>query len=358
MATANIVYGKLSSTNDPMYGKYEAPIMALIEDESNASQVEDELLKFLFNVERSKRYSETIMGESDFGLFQKAGEGQGAELDSVEKTFEKTIGHQQFMKEFVITREMADDAKMGITTQMKQRPRKFVRAYKKTRARTALGALCNATKDVVYCKDAGCSINVTTGDKKPLFSGEHTYALPKFKGKKQSNYFYGDVCRKGTDRAFDIDLLKKKISALSNKFRNFKDENGEIMSYVPDTIIIPCNRPELEDGMKVVLGTEKDPGSNLNGINIQYGNWNLVVMPNWETDDDRFIMMSKDCSEENFGNMFFNRIDLDIINEIDRKTRNLVWNGYCRFGVGFATWKHVLMAVDSKDAVTNATKLA
>jgi hypothetical protein len=39
--------------------------------------------------------------------------------------------------------------------------------------------------------------------------------------------------------------------------------------------------------------------------------------------------------------MFFNRVNLDIVNEVDSETRNFLWNGYCRFGCGFGTWKHI-----------------
>lgn len=37
---------------------------------------------------------------------------------------------------------------------------------------------------------------------------------------------------------------------------------------------------------------------------------------------------------------------------------NLIYNGYCRMGIGFSNWKHILLAVKSSSAVTNATDLA
>jgi hypothetical protein len=57
------------------------------------------------------------------------------------------------------------------------------------------------------------------------------------------------------------------------------------------------------------------------------------------------------------GSMFYNRIALDIQNEVDIHTRNYIWNGYCRFGCGFTTWKHILLAVDANAAVSGATAL-
>jgi hypothetical protein len=55
--------------------------------------------------------------------------------------------------------------------------------------------------------------------------------------------------------------------------------------------------------------------------------------------------------------MFFNRVPLTISNWVDHHTGNYVWGGRCRFGVGFGTYKHILLAVDSASQVANATAL-
>jgi hypothetical protein len=171
------------------------------------------------------------------------------------------------------------------------------------------------------------------------------------KGKTQSNYFDANI-------AADAENLQKAMHTLAVTMRNFKDENGDNMGFVADTLIIPCNRPALEAAAKIVCGTERAAGSNNNDINTQYGNWTLVVLDGWETEDDRFMVMSSDANESLLGNMFFNRVPLDIRSGIDDHTRNMYWNGYCRFGVGFATWKHILLAVSSSTAVDGATQIA
>jgi hypothetical protein len=129
------------------------------------------------------------------------------------------------------------------------------------------------------------------------------------------------------------------------------------MGYVADVLIIPCNRPRLEMMAKAICGSERTTGSNHNDINTQYGNWTLVVLDGWETTDDRFMIMSSEANENLMANMFYNRVPLDIISEIDRKTRNMIWNGYCRFGLGFTTWKHMALAVNSSTTVSGATAL-
>ena len=108
---------------------------------------------------------------------------------------------------------------------------------------------------------------------------------------------------------------------------------------------------------KKVCGTEFTLGSASNDINLQYGNWNIVIMPNWQTEDDRVMIMSKEANKNLCGNMFFNRIPLTITNWVDNHTGNYIWNGRCRFGVGFGSYKHILLAVDSAGSVPNATKL-
>ena len=345
-----IVYSKLSGKNDAMYGKFEHPIKALIQNESNALEKKKSILDVLYNVEKSNRYAETVMGQSDFDVFQSVKEGQGAENDSVESTFKKTIEHIAFMKEFTITKEMVDDAKFGMGSNMKSKPQGFVRAYYKTRTKIAAWALANGTK--TQDKFGGKTlVDLAVADGKPLFHNGHTYSLDKFKGKTQSNYFYsGSLCSSTAE-------FEKSLGILANKMRNFKDENGESLDYVPDILILPCNRPELEQIAKKVVGSERTINTDFNDINTQYGNWTIVILPGWETTDDRFMLMSSDANKQLLGSMFYNRVNLDIRNYIDEHTRNFVWNGYCRFGIGFTTWKHMLLAVDSDSAVTNATAL-
>ena len=344
---SNFIYSAMSGKNDPMFGKFEHPIKALIENESNICEKRKTILDTLFNVEKSNRYAETIMGESDFSTFMSKQEGQGAENDNVEPTFKKTIEHIEFAKEFTITRKMADDAKFGIGADMKNKPRKFVRAYYNTRVKIAAQALINGTNKTMTFNKA--KVDLTCADELALFHKAHPYFTDKMKGKTQSNYFYGEITG-------SAGVLEESLGVLANKVRNFKDENGEVMEYVADIVVVPCNRPKLENMMKKVIGSERTVGSYYNDINTHYGNWTLVVLDGWETTDDRFMVMSKEANENLLGNMFYNRVPLDITSDIDKHTRNYFWNGYCRFGVGFNTWKHIALAVNAT-SLSDATAL-
>ena len=67
---------------------------------------------------------------------------------------------------------------------------------------------------------------------------------------------------------------------------------------MPDTLILPCNRPDLEQIAKKVIGSERTTGTDFNDINTQYGNWTIVILSGWETKDDRFMLMSSEANEQ------------------------------------------------------------
>ena len=336
---SSFIYSKMEGKNDAFFGHFEHPIKALIEQESNYQEQKKAALDFLFNVEKSNRYAETVTSETDFQDFQAVKEGEGAENDSIEPGFTNTIYHYQFMKEFTITREMADDSKMGIATNIRSKPKKFVQAYYKTRNRLAEQALINGTSTSMTFNKA--VIPLKTGDGYQLFYNAH----PSKTGRTgtQSNYFVNGSATSMTSAS----AIEETLALLSNKMRNFKDEQNDNMGYVADVLIIPANRPGLESICKKVVGSERATGSNYNDINTQYGQWSLVVLDGWTTSVDKFMIMSKEANEALLGNMFYNRVPLDISSFIDPHTRNYVWNGYCRMGVGFNTWKHILLFDDS-----------
>lgn len=341
-----ILYSKQIAANEPMYGKFLHPIKAIIEEESDSWKKKNTVIKSVYNVEESHKYRETIIGQSTFSTFDTKAEGEKADYDTVQKTFDKGIEHIAFGKSFAVTVEMADDSQIGISSDIKKVTKNFIASYYRTQIALGCKALANATAASMTFGSHSQAVDLTTGDGKPLFHKEHPYALTKLAGKTQSNYF----------NAPSDKTIEEILNALTNKIRNFKDENEECLSYVADTVIIPCNRPALETKVKAACGSERTTGSANNDINIQYGNWTVVVLEGWETTGDELMVMSSDANKELSGNMFFNRVKLNIRNKIDDETRNFLWNGYCRFGVGFGSWKHIARCTISEENA-NATNL-
>ena len=352
-----IIYSKNSGYNDAAIGRMETPIKMIIEHESDLLTQKGGICDALFNVEKSQRFGETIVGGNEFDSFQYTAEGESAAQDTVITTYQKFIEHIQFTKEFVITAEMMEDANYGIAADAKHRAENFARAYYKTINKICEKALSDASTAVTTY--AGASMDLTTADGHPLFSKYHVWGDSDENYGTQANYFWGDIFGKGTgdSRIYSTDTFEESLYALAGKIRNMKDERGEPLGYTADTIILPSNNPKLESIVKKVCGSSGATGGNYNDINLHYGNWNVIVLPSWQPSDMRIMVMSSEANKNLCGNMFFNRVPLTVTNWVDNHTGNYIWNGRCRFGVGFGSYKHILLAVDSPSSVSGATKL-
>ncbi len=349
-----IIYSKSAGLNPAAIGRLETPIKMIIEHESDLQAKKGGVCNWLYNIEKSTRFGETIVGQNEFDVFQATAEGESAEMDGIAETYTKFIEHIQFMKEFVITAEMMEDANYGVAADAKRRAENFARAYYKTMHKICEFALSNATE--VSANFGNAQLDLSAPDGNPLFYKTHSYGSDLG---TQSNYFWGDIFSSGdaSNRVFSAATFEAALGELAIKLRNMKDENGEPLGYTADTIILPGNRPLAETITKKVCGSEGALGNGYNEINLQYGNWNIVVMPGWQSFDDRLMIMSSEANKNLAGNMFFNRVPLTVSNWVDHHTGNYLWNGRCRFGVGFGTYKHILMAVDSATSITNASKL-
>ena len=350
-----IIYSKSSGVAESAIGRLETPIKMVIEHESDLLTKKGGICDWLFNVEKSGKFGETIVGQNEFDVFRATAEGDAAESDLISETYRKFIEHIQFMKEFTITAEMMEDANYGVAADAKRRAENFTRAYYKTMHKICETALANAT--VGEKAFANAKIDLTAPDGYPLFYSEHDWGSTQGVNGKQSNYFWGDIFKTGTGRTPSTAQFEESLAELSVKLRNMKDENGEVLGYTADTIILPGNRPVAEQIAKKVCGSEGALGGSYNDINLHFGNWNIVVMPNWQTEDDRVMIMSSEANKNLSGNMFFNRVPLTVSNWVDHHTGNYMWCGRCRFGVGFGTYKHILLAVDSQTEVTGATAM-
>ena len=348
-----IIYSKNSGFTNAAVGKLETPIKMIIEHESDLLTKKGGIASKLFNIEKSSRFGETIVGENEFDVFQATSEGSGAFNDHIAETYKKFIEHIQFMKEFTISAEMMEDAQYGVAADAKRRAENFTRAYYKTINKICEAALIGATKETAIFH--GANLDLTAPDALPLFNSKHKFGIDE---NTQSNYFWGDIFSStvsGT-RKPSLEVFEEALAELSIKLRNMKDENGDPLGYSADTIILPGNRPVAESIAKKVCGTY----SGLMGggeINLNYGNWNIVILPNWTSANDSVMIMSSEANKNLSGNMFFNRVPLTISNWVDNHTGNYIWNGRCRFGVGFGAYKHILLAVDSTTEVRNATSL-
>ena len=330
--------GAYSGANEPLWKDIDRVLTLVMQDTDNEKNNDDELVKAIFNVKTSKRFGEKVGSMTEFANFDIVAEGQNYVLDDVQGGFTKLIEHNAMLKGFICTREMKDDGQIDT---MKIAAANFVRAYKRTRAQFASDAL--TTEGATFAFGGQSALDKTTGDGKALFAIDHPYSKAGVTG-TQSNVF---------TNAFGTD--SKMLNTLANIGRNFKNQSGNVMGYTFDTIIIPGNTPELEDTVKKIIRTDLMVGSNFNDVNTQKGLWKLVVNHRWSATPGEapYILMSSEANKELQGGMFYDRVPLDVRNEVKNESRNLEWSGYCRMGVGFNTWAPFILG-----GATNGTTLS
>lgn len=321
-----VVFSKLSGKNDSMYKAVEGVLTEIISDVDTGVTKDDEVLNAIFNVKKSKKFGERTGGMTEFGNFGIVDEGAAAEADELQEGYAKLIQHYAFSKGFTVTREMMDDGRLD---DAKLIASNYMKSYKRSKLDFATSALVTEGTAFTY---GGKSLDKTTGDAQGLFATAHP-------GKKsgiatQSNVYTNAI-------GSDIVMLNR----LANIGRNFKNDSGVINGYTFDTLIIPGNVPALEELCGRIIGTAGVVGSANNDINTQKGKWRLIVNHRWEATSGTapYIIMSSEANEALQGNMFYNRIELDIANEVDIKTRNFDWNGYTRFSCGFFNWRHIIL---------------
>lgn len=316
-----VTFSKHGGLNDEAWKVIDTELSMVIQDTDTEKNKDDELVKALYNVKTSKKFGEKQGSMTEFGNFEEVTEGDNGIADDFGMGFSKLIEHHQFIKTFTCTREAKDD---GDIDMMKAAAANFVRAYKRSRAQYASDALVTEGSTFLY---GGKSYDKTTGDGKALFATDHP-------GKKtgvgtQSNVFtnaFGD----------NATMLYR----LANIGRNFKNQSGNVMGYTFDTLVIPGNCYRLEDLAKRIIHSSQIVGSDHNDINTQQGLWKLVVDHRWEAaaGTEPYIIMSSEAQRELNAGVFFDRVALDVSNEVLNKSRNLEWSGYARWSAGFNNW--------------------
>jgi hypothetical protein len=288
-------------------------IRMIIQKEHDSLSKKPGICSKLFNIEGSVNFEKFIIGERLD--------------DDASDNANKFIEHIPYMKEFCIPKNMQNTSDYAVCADARRRAENFTRSYHKTVNNLLEYALSHGTEELGRFN--GATLDLTAPDGLPLFSELHKCGAD---GETQSNLFYVPITE-----TLSCETFSETLSDLAKKLSEMRDESGERLGYRADTIILPGNRIEMEKVVKEVVKSECDKGYY----------WDLVILPEWYSDDDRVIIMSSEANAELSGNMFFNRVPLVVSHWEDKHTGNYVWNGRCRFGVGFGSYKHVLMAVDS-----------
>lgn len=320
-----IVISKNSGLNDDLWKPVAQVLNAVLLDADSEKTEYDKLVSKIAIEKKSKKYAEKQSSVTALSDFTVKGEGDVAALDDFQEGTPKLIVHTTFAKEVTITREMLDDSDIDT---MKTTVKNLSTAYKRSRCQLLTNYL--ATEASTFSFGGKTNLDRTTGDGKALFATDHNSV--KADVANQSNVF---------TNAFSANMLIR----LASIGRNFKNESGVVTGFAFNKIIIPGNCWEMEETIKRLIASDHVIASNNNDVNTQKGKWELVVDPLWEAAAGTapYILMSDEANKAYNALPFYDRVALDVKNEVDIHSRDLIYNGYTRMGVGCNNWRAFIM---------------
>lgn len=299
---------------DAAIGRFEGPIMAYMEKEEG-DFAKNSLKNTLYNVKKSKHYSESVAGLTGISDFV-AGDG-AVPYDEFEEGYSKTFTHVVFQKGVQIKRETIDDSRVidmesqagSLTDSANRTMEKFVHVpfvYPTTSSFTLAGR--------TFTTNIGADSQVLGYATHPSHTG---------KGADQSNL---------VATAFGKDTVKTGEEAMIG----FKTDIGEIGNFVPDTLLVPFALRDDAYELNFSLGKLNTANNNTNPYEGKY----KIIVSKWldimGNTTKSFLIDSnymKKCL------YWIDRIPLEIRSEKDFNTLN--WNiaGYMRYSLGFTDWR-------------------
>lgn len=309
-----------SGLNDSIFGKSQAPITMFLEKRGEYWE-NNSMIDVLFDVQSANSWGEKATSMTGMDGWLPVGENGPHPVDEMQEGYNKVLEYEVWKNSFYISREAIDDAKM---INLKQKPQAFIDAYYRTRERFAAGLYGAAALGQKQLDFRGKKFDLTVADGSNLFATAHK---PKVKGGNQSNLF-SDT------------FSKEALGKLETRMQGFKGDMGEELDIAPDTILIP-NDFALKSAVLEVVGSDKDPETNNNAMNIQYGRWNVIIWQglNQYLKDGQWLLLDSKYLKNYNANRWRNRVDLEITSAIDRNTNANVWDGYARFGADFVDWR-------------------
>jgi hypothetical protein len=315
-----IIYSQGSGLNDSVFGKSQAPIKAIIEQNVESFQ-ETSMIDKIFYMDKTKNYAEKYTSETALGNFEDVGENGVYPKSSMREGYNTTIEPTTWKLSFEVTQEMVEDAKIG---KIKSRANIFATSY--GRSREIFGASLLAGGVGTSVTYNGKAYNTKSADGVAMFSTSH----PSITGNttNQSNIF---------SNAFSQSIMDE----VQARMQQFTDDDGNILNVAPDTIVIP-NSGALKRAVIAAVGSDLDYATSNNAINFQAGLWNICVwnyLPKTIGGSPYFIMLDSQFNKDYMCMPWVDRLALTVKSSIDPNTDANIWGGRARFGAGFNNWR-------------------
>jgi hypothetical protein len=258
----------------------------------------------LFKPGRSNKSKETDL---QVGGFSDPVPFEGTVVyDAPRRGYEVEYTFDELTKGFAITRKMRDDllydtifdSAAGMAT-----------AFARKRRKDAASVLNNST--------SGSFLGF---DSKALCANDH----PRSRTDSTS-----------VDNLADLPLTSANLETAVLAHQNLKDDLGEEIVIMPDTLVVPraLRKTALE-----IVGSERVPENANNAINIQAGQWNIIVDP-YLTSTTAWFIVDSVMSRRYL--KWYDRIGVEFAGTQDFDTMIWKYRGYARYGYGWSDFRWI-----------------
>ncbi|MDP4158230.1 MAG: Mu-like prophage major head subunit gpT family protein [Bacillota bacterium] len=321
-----MIFSKAAGVANSIYGKSQEPIKMMLEQQEEAFQKMSIIDKVFFKDE-TKDFANKYTIETSLGNFVPVGENGKYPESNFQEGYSKVIEPETWKLQFSVTQEMVEDAKIG---KIKSRASAFMLSFNRTKELFAAGLINNGNSSTMLFGNK--SFDITGADKVALFSTSH----PSITGGTgvQSNLYNG---------AFSYDNL----SAAEEKMHYFKDDDGNILTVSPDTIVIP-DKAAIKKLVFEAIGAEGIPGTANNSYSYQFGRWNVVISP-YLTDYagttsglNTWYLLDSSFNDAYQALVWLDRIPLTTKSYIDENTDANIFAGRARYAAAPNNWRTML----------------
>lgn len=363
-----IIFNIGESLKQSAFNILQEPIKMLMENEKEAFEKESFLSK-VFVMKTTDKYQEEYRSSTAMDGFKPTEDLERPGLSDFQEGYGKIFRTQIWTNSFVVSKQTIEDNQMmSINAQAMG----FIKSYGRTRERYGAAMLSGALAGEIEfegkkfdCKGGDTATgDVDDTNKQVYFSNAHKSCVDP--SKTQSNRFYV-----ATDKGFSNartggkaeEYLLDVIGQVQTSMINYMDDKGNILCVNPDTLVIP-NYYAFKNALLTALKTQYTSAMGDNGVNLQYGNWNVVVSPylngltGFTEADYAFVMIDSKYNREALGAVWFDRVPLTVKSYIDEPTEANVWAGRSRFGVGFNNFRAMAyVSLKGEASNANATKI-
>lgn len=330
----------LSDGNYALIGKLATPLKMYVLQQSREASKRDGAYKWICNMDTSNRFAESAVAmERPAGLVMTDDGANFEQFDRSETDY-TTIYHHQYARYETITASTVEDSMGGVTAEMRRQMRLLTDDYYITKNQLAAIMVTSGTK-TEYTFANGKKLFLPAPAGKPLYYKSHPIGSS---GDTQSNLFY---TTRSSGVGIDYSVVEAMMQEATVRLRNMTTNDGTAAGYTANYMIIPGNNGALERACKKAIGSELSDRASVasNGINIQHGNWGLIILTDWRVPDGRcpIAFMSTMARDRLGGFMMYDRVSLKISDSVNHRNGNYEWTARARLGIGSFTYLHTLM---------------